>query len=212
MSMSAENLRRIQEEEKVGGQLGLAQEWQRQANRFITLRFHQYLTLSEQDYLDSLPQFTLQPEQFKGRFDIPLLVETRIPVSQQAKRANVRYCLDGLNVLDWDEDPQGYKTPTHPYVTWVRDSVENTIYNAEDARSKLQKDERGGTEYDGISFYIRHPQALKGHFSYLLGTSVAGPREKDVAFMGDGGDGPLIFCVWANGTPSGYTSLICGRV
>ena len=99
----------------------LGAEWSRQTQRFIDLGFHEELGLSEQEYLDSLPRFGLQPESFKGRFDIPLIVETKIPVVRQCKLAGIDYYLEGLKVCDWPGDPQGYITPEKPYFTWVQD-------------------------------------------------------------------------------------------
>src|SRR3989344_7350899 len=76
----------------------LESEWQKQANRYLELYFHGELYYEDcqedmekarEAYLASLPKLGPQPEAFKGRFDIPILVDPRIPIEVQAVRAEL---------------------------------------------------------------------------------------------------------------------------
>ena len=183
-------------------------EWQRQAENFIRLGFHKALRMREGRYVDSLPHFSPQPENFKGRFDIPLLVETRLPVPQQARLAKVTYYLEGLNVRDWEEDPLGYQTLDHPYTTWVQDGKKNLKVSVENVRAELESDERGGTEYDGIAFYIHHPEILEDHFIDLPGTSVGAGG---APCLGVFGGEPELNGNFVDDASPRFGSLSCGR-
>lgn len=158
--------------ETSGPVLGLEAEWQKQSHRFIKLGFHIERGLTEDAYLESLPRFSSQPEQFKGRFDIPILVETKIPVKRQCELAGVNYFLEGLDVKDWKNDPRKYETPQDPYTTWMQDGKKNLKREVRDVRNSYAKDERGATEFDGIALYIAHSEILKDHSIDLPGTQV----------------------------------------
>ena len=146
-------------------ELNLENEWLRQTRKYIKLGFHKELNLSKKEYLDSLPKFGPQPENFKGRFDIPVMVETRISVERQCELAGIDYLLGSLSCIDWPNDPQGYKTPKKPYITWMQDGAKNLREKVEIVREKLAKDERGATIFDGIAFYLAQPKSLKDHWN-----------------------------------------------
>ncbi len=164
--------------------------------------------MTKKEYSLSLPSFTLQPVAYKNRFDIPLLVERRIPVARQCELAGVTYFLGGLNVRDWSEDPQGYKTPEKPYVTWVQDGSANLDRSVENVRSRFVEDERGGTEFDGIALYIAHPEILENHYTDLPGTSV-GPGGTPWVGLWDGE--PKLDYDWVGAAAPGFGSVSCGR-
>jgi hypothetical protein len=113
-----------------------------------------------------------QPESFKGRFDIPVIVFGHIPVEDQAKLAGVHYGLEGLYVRDWEGDPRGYRTPAEVYMTWMQDGRQNLKRNVKKVRSTFDPAERGATVYDGIGLYIARPNILTDHYVDLPGTSV----------------------------------------
>ena len=49
-------------------------EWERQVGRYLELEFHKKLRLSRGKFKDLFPQFVTQPEAYRGRFNIPVLV------------------------------------------------------------------------------------------------------------------------------------------
>lgn len=194
---------------ETGKPLDLNAEWQRQTQGFIELGFHTELGLSEEKYLESLPRFEPQPEQFKGRFDIPVIVETRIPVKRQSELTRLPYFLEGLEVVDWLGDPKGYKTPKIPYFTWLQDGAKNINRSVRDVRATFAEDERGATEFDGISLYIAHPEILKDHFIDLPGTTVG---SHDAPFLFLWLDRPGLYCLDVGFPGSEFSSASCGRI
>lgn len=170
MSSERRELKQLGDVPLPSAELDLDAKWSRQTQRFLELGFHNELKLSKREYLDSLPKFRTQPEQFLGRFDIPVIVETRIPVKRQCELVGIKYFLDGLEVVDWADDPKGYRTSDKPYVAWLQDGEKNLNKAVQAVRKKLVEDERGGTEFDGVALYTAHPQVLEHHFLDLPGT------------------------------------------
>lgn len=115
---------------------------------------------------------TPQPERFKDRFDIPVIVFGQIPVEDQARLVGVDDYLAGLRVRDWKKDSREYITPKRAYMTWMQSGSKNLKRSVERVRSTLCPDERGATVYDGIGLYIARPNILKDHIIDLPGTSV----------------------------------------
>ncbi|MBI4033009.1 MAG: hypothetical protein HY377_00600 [Candidatus Blackburnbacteria bacterium] len=164
--------------------------------------------MSKEDYLASLPKFEAQPEAFKGRFDIPVVVETRIPVVRQCELAGIGYHLSDLEVADWPQDPQGYKTPNVPYVTWMQDGSGNRGESVDKVRGEFAGDERGATIFDGVSFCIAHPQILENHYIDLPGTSVGSGR---APYLRLGARGPGLDHGRVDAAGRGGGSATCGR-
>ncbi|HSX40044.1 MAG TPA: hypothetical protein VLF68_00335 [Candidatus Saccharimonadales bacterium] len=188
-------------------ELDLRAEWQRQAERYVESAFHAELGLSEEDYLASLPKFAEQPENFRNRFDTPVLVETRINSARQAELAGLGFYLGGLSVADW-KDSQGYKTPDAPYATWMQDGKKNLGRSVRDVRATLGPDERGATLADGIALYITHPEILKDHYVDLPGTSVGSAY---APFLCRWDDRPEVDCSGVGYAASDFGSASCGR-
>lgn len=57
--------------------------WSAQIERLINLGFHAELGMSEDNYRASIPAFNPQPERFRGRFAIPVLVDPRVSLQRQ---------------------------------------------------------------------------------------------------------------------------------
>ncbi len=188
--------------------LDLRGEWERQVARYIKLGFHEVLGIDEVSYRDSLPKFTPQPEAFKGRFDIPVLVETRISVSKQTELVGSSYLLGGLKVQDWKGDPKGYKTPKALYTTWMQDGSEYLKLSVVAFRERMNEDERGATEFDGIALIIKNPEILKHHYINLPGTSVG---FDDAPFLRLWFGEPVLDNHWVVGARSNLGSASCGR-
>ncbi len=187
----------------------LEAEWTRQAQKFVELGFHKELCLSEPEYLASLPKFEPQPENFRGRFDIPVLVETRIAPSRQSKLAGLPYFLDDLRVSDWRDDPRGYKTPDAPYTTWMYDGKKYLGKSVKDVRRALAIDERGATIYDGIALWIANPSVLDNHGIDLPGTSVGSGH---APYLDRWLGAPRVRYRLVGRAHSGFGSASCGRI
>ncbi len=145
-------------------------EWQRQANRFIELGFHTELNLTKDDYLNSLPKFESQPREFKGRLDIPVIVETRISLRRMLDLIGIAQYFGADLVKDWEKGQ--FETPKMPYSTWLNDGSINLKKSVGEVRKALKSDERGGTIFDGIALYLKDPKILEHHFLDLPGSQV----------------------------------------
>lgn len=194
--------------EEIMDRLNLFAEWERQTERYVELGFHKELGLTGEEYLVSLPQFEPQPKTFAGRFDIPLLVETRIPPSRQAQLAGLQYYLGDLNVHDWETDPKKYKTPDMPYTTWMQDEMKNLNKSVSYVRQHFASDERGATLLDGIALYIVNPNMLKNHAIDLPGTSVDAVSAPCLKLWGSR---PAVDYAPVGSSFPGFGSASCGR-
>ncbi|MFH1971644.1 MAG: hypothetical protein ABIJ05_04655 [Patescibacteria group bacterium] len=150
----------------------LDKEWQRQVNKLVKLGFHKELGMTKKAYVESLPKFTSQPESFKRRFDISVIVDPRINWQRQCELAEIRNYISSENIKDWEDDPKGYKTPEFSYIVWMQDGTKNLNKSVKKVRQNLSEDERGATLYDGLSLAIFHPEIMKKHNIDLPGTSV----------------------------------------
>jgi len=157
-------------------EVNLDAEWQRQAQNFIKLGFHTERKLSEEDYLASLPKFEPQPENYKDRFSLPLLVETSIPWERQAELA-------GIDVSEYLRQNAGRvspidsrsKSPEAAYSGWFSGWNERfpEKIKPSDSIKQLRNDEVGGGIYEGISMQIAHPEFNReGKYFDLIGDGV----------------------------------------
>jgi len=185
-------------EAKVDLDPNLQKEWERQAKKLAGL-FADDFGFSQEEYIASLPQFEPQPKTFKGRFFIPLIVETRISLVSMAQRADLNY--HGYSVSDWNgdqfKDPKNPKTPFYtpktPYTTWMQHGRKNLGMSAEKFRSHHDPDERGATEYEGIALYLAKPDVFKSHGIYFPGSQVAGSRVSSISFViNSAGTSPIL--------------------
>lgn len=211
MVQEAENpAKPIRSEAPVATELNLVIEWQNQVNRYIRLGYHRELGMTAEEYRDSLPKFKSQPEAYKGRLDTPLLVETRIGIDRQFELAVFVNWLKqaGLDAQNWPQDPKGYTTPEAPYTTWANDPAENRNRKVEDVRKSLQEDERGGTRFDCLAFYLANPAKLIEVYIDLPGDSVgSGSAPGLYSYRGQ----PAVYWHWVTYAGPQWGSLVCGR-
>jgi len=118
------------------------------------------LRITEKEYIASLPRIDPQPEQFKGRFDIPVIVDPRLHWSVQC-------ILTAVFIMPNMEYKQGkirnwgkWKTPEMPYISWMHDGQRNIDKSAEEVRRRLAFDERGTTLLEGLGLIIASPNIL----------------------------------------------------
>lgn len=161
-------------------ELNLEAEWQRQANRYVELGYHRKLGLTEEAYLASLPKFEPQPEDYRGKFDVTLLVETRIPWERQAQLAVISafdYLRERINqTRPWDGRS---KTPETPYTGWFNGWGQRfpDKITPFDARKQLTQDEIGAGPFEGIALQITHPELTRsGKYFDLIGYQVESGR------------------------------------
>ncbi len=191
----------------------LVHEWSRQADTLAYL-FAKPLGVSRDQYIDGLPQFALQPETYKGRFDIPTLVPTPVPEKGLTARkmfelAGIKpyYDVDGMT-KDWEKHPSGFVTPKAPYSTWLHDGTPNLNRKPEDVRSELPADARGGTLLDGLGLYLKDPKILEDHSLDLPGSQV-GSGSAPFLYLWYGG--PELLHAWVDDPDPGFGSVVGGN-
>ena len=138
--------------------LDLVAEWTRQANEFLQIGFHTKLGLTEAQYVASLPTFQTQPHEYRGRLDVPLLIETRISWEQQADLAGISRSFGSRNTQYLPIDDR-HQVPDQPYAAWVNWFGQRfpEPISPDDARDQLALDELGGNLHELIALHVAHP-------------------------------------------------------
>lgn len=186
-------------------------ELARQADQYLKfgLNKHPKVEMTGGEFKDSLIVLAKPlPEKFAGRFGIPVAVLGQVPPKEVYEAAGVAYYLEGLDVGDWPDDPQGYTTPRGLYLVWMDTGVGNLDKKVEDVRANLPAYTRGATEADGSGLYVAHPRILEHHMIDLPGTSVGSGSAPDLSLF----DGrPGLDHGWVGFADPRWGSALCGR-
>lgn len=150
---------------KIYPEISFEQEWDRQAQNLARLFAKELKFNTPEEYIATLPKFKPQPENFKGRLDTPVLIETRITPQRQCELVGIEYALNRFDGGKWEKDPKD------PCAVWLGDGRSNLNKKSEDVRKNLKDDECGGTEFDGIALYIFNLEILEHHFLDLPGVT-----------------------------------------
>ncbi|MEU7815957.1 hypothetical protein [Pseudonocardia sp. NPDC049154] len=147
-------------------------EWRRQADRLAAAGFAAELGLSAEDYLASLPRFGPQPASYRGRFDAPVLVETRIGWERQYALLGIR--ISAFMAFFPPPVPVGPDSvaPEVPYTAWfTRWGQRFTEPTAPDeARAALAPDEVGANLQEGGAVVAAFPELVdSARFFDLIG-------------------------------------------
>lgn len=193
---------------KIYPEISLEEEWKRQAQKLAGFFAKELEFKTPEEYIATLPEFEPQPENWKGRLDTPVLVETRISVKRQCEIAGIQYLSDGLNKTDWNKKRKDYKTPTCPYKAWLDDGRNHMDRKPSDARSNLKVDELSGTELEGVALYISNPKILEHHYLDLPGTAVGPDRTACLRLWGGR---PELDCYLVVNAHPKFGSVVRGR-
>ena len=134
----------------------LAQERERQIQRLVGrfvvdddrevegCNLHLVLGISKGEYIGSIPPLPPQPEQWAGRFDVPILVDPRISLITLLK------LLEFMPAVDYWERAikpyEGIGIPRNPYWVWIQNGDQHTDVSFLDWwKTKRARDERGAT-------------------------------------------------------------------
>ncbi len=143
----------------------------RQIGRYVDLNFHSELGMSEADYRQSLalPKGTLQPETYRDRFDVLLVVETRIALARQHKLANItEYISRTDKIVNIDE------VPDYPYAIWTHDGQVYRPVTVKQARNEFLNDEVGSLQREVTALYFQYQEYFRDR-----GIDAAGSRYGD---------------------------------
>ncbi len=149
----------------------LAAEWSRQAQNLAGLFAKELKFKTQEEYIATLPKLEPQPDAWRGRFDTPLIVETRVSPKRQAELLGMRNFLDGLKKTDGNTKKK-YVLPKAPYTTWLNNGKDKFSKAPNAILKNLKADEIAANELDGIALYIANPDILDYQFLYLPGTIV----------------------------------------
>lgn len=131
-----------------------------QVEELIKLGFPQELYTGDEKYRESFSSPATgitQPEAYGGRFDIPVLVDPRIVISQQLRLAKITDDIDS-NLIS-----NSIKIPERPYVIWTRDPRKWPVggTSAKEAKGRLKEDEEFGPLIELTSLYIHQPDFFR---------------------------------------------------
>jgi hypothetical protein len=132
----------------------------KQGKVLIAHGFHTQLGLSEEAYLQTLPKFEPQPEEYKGRFDIPVLVDPRVDLLDQHKSVNLKGVINRVDLENLVE------VPDKPYVMWTHDGRRNRQKSVVEAQAGFADDEVGSTQLEVTALFLQHPDVFEGHALY----------------------------------------------
>jgi len=129
--------------------------------RYLELGFHRRLGMSEDDYKRSMPALSARPASYAGRFEVPLLVETRIDWRTQAELAGIAI---GGGRLDLDYVPLDARwsqmgEPYSAWFAWWGARFPDAIA-PDEARAALAPDEAGADLRELVAMHVAHPELV----------------------------------------------------
>lgn len=158
-------------------------EWTRQATD-LAYCFAGPLGISRDQYEDSLPHFTPEPETYREKFDTLILVQTPIP--EKGLTESRIFEIIGLPTSHpYYEDWRGarFRTPCAPYATWLDDgSRELDLHPTYYPSRYAPADTRLGAALDGafLDFANKRLGIIPSHYPYLPGS---GEDDEHAAYM-----------------------------
>lgn len=105
-----------------------------QVDRFIELGFHTILGQDEDEYRKAfiLPEGLAQPTEYRGVFDIFLIIDPRIPLAEQHKKAGVEEWIDSASITDYVDVPMA------PYGIWTHNGRRHVKHRSVGTRKTLE--------------------------------------------------------------------------
>lgn len=139
-----------------------------QVDRLIELGFHAevYPDLPNEEAKAkyradfAIPQGGItQPEAYKGRFDVLLVIDPRVLLTRQyaLSRPEIIEYIDAGKITD--ETP----VPGKPYAIWTHDAQRYRPYSVDKAKEQFADDEVGGLQVEVTSLYLHHPEFFRDH-------------------------------------------------
>lgn len=111
----------------------------------------------------------VQPEAYKGRFDVLLVIDPRVELIRQHARSKpkINEYIDTGKITN--ETPVGNK----PYIAWTHDANRYRQYSVDQAIAQFSDDEVGSPQVEVTSLYLHHPEFFKDH-----GVNASGSRSE----------------------------------
>lgn len=191
----------------------LEAEWERQVNIYLDREFHKYpsVKISSGKFKDSMPRFSPQPETYRGRLDLPLLVVTSIPWQEEAQLADIAVS-DYLKSMASETQPfnEQSQTPNNPYTGWFNSWGQRFTKKIApfEARKELAADEIGAGPHEGIAIQLTHPEFTKNEKYFdLIGFAV---ESGHVLYLDDWRGRPGLDAPWGDYAHDRFRPLVRG--
>lgn len=130
--------------------------WSAQIDHLIQRGYHAALGMTEEEYRATMPEFTPQPTEFRGRFDIFLLVDPRLSLEVQLRLMGIENDLDNEDPDLVVENIESVVTSSTPYQLWIQLGEKYKGKTIDELLPLLEKNERGLTALEGIALYREH--------------------------------------------------------
>ncbi|MBI2330188.1 hypothetical protein HYU94_02265 [Candidatus Daviesbacteria bacterium] len=150
--------------------------WSEQMERLIGFGFHSELGMDEDEYRATIPAFQPQPPRYKGRFDVPLLIDPRVSLQRQLDLhkviVNPQITEADLTRLSLKESTKPH-IPKEPYQLWIKADLRTfkEAYRSNDLKlrnvQEFTYDERGLTAIEGLAILREVPNILYNGFPNL---------------------------------------------
>lgn len=192
---------------KISPEISLQAEWNKQVEKLAGLFAEELGFKTPKEYIETLPKFELQPKQFKDRFDIPVIVETRVPLKKMLELAGITAYFDVNSIKDWKQKQS--KTPNIPYTVWLNDGSSNLNKSVDTVRKSLKSDEREANTREVVSLFLKDPKILGKHYLDIPGSKV-GPVYSPVLDLWGGG--PWLRRGWTGSAYPEFGSVVAGKL
>lgn len=173
-----------------------------QVQRLVDLEFHTLLGVSEGEYRASIPAILPQPEAYRGRFDVPVVVDPRIDLKAQLAAVGVREYVNTFNVVNTVD------APVSPYIMWTHDGQNYRGQLVHRVLNQLALDEVPATLQEVTALYLQDPKLFEDY-----GIIAAGSRYEDVSvpFLRTSNDTPRVDVILVDNIYPSWGSLSRGN-
>lgn len=135
----------------------LQNEWEKQVQKLLSLEFNRVIGKSQGTYRSLLPPFFPQPESYQSRFDIPLLIDPRMPLKKLHRLIGI------TSSIDEDLIVNTIKPLQEPYTVWTHDANRYRPFSVKDAIKNFQPDELVTLQLEVTALYMHYPVIFQNH-------------------------------------------------
>lgn len=177
---------------------------EKQISRLVGLRLHELLNMSEHEYRAGIPSMLPQPEEYRGQFDTPLLVDPRVALPELCQAVGIEYYNHDTSNRDLDA------VPNMPYTMWTHDATRHKGISVASlsrmGHSSIR--EVPSTLHEVVALYIHYPEFFRS-----IAISAPGSRNNsnDVPYVGELRSGAFIYGRGINAAASNWGLLTRGE-
>ncbi len=147
-------------------------ERERQVRCHVGAGYHDHVGLGVDEYVTSIPPLHRQPERYRGRFDLPVLVDGRLPWEKAAPLAGINISAHS-RTFGYEPSDTSAVARTQAYWAWFSgwgQRFADPIAPAE-ARAALAPDEVAGNVAELVAMHLAHPDLVaRGRWWEAIGS------------------------------------------